>query len=78
MNKNPFWELFKTVLKGPKAMVQKVEKQQREDKIIRKLENIKGFVEATNQITQSEVGQQWANDCLREIDELIRMHSHED
>ena len=50
----------------------------RDQEIVHKLNHIRPFIVATSQITRSEVGQQWADDCLREIDELIRMHSHDD
>lgn len=75
MNVKKFWTDFMIGLAGPAAWNRFAEQDMRDKEVVYKLGKIKGFVEATSQITRSEVGQQWANDVLRDINQLIKMHS---
>ncbi len=63
---------------GPAAWDRFAHQEMRDKEVTYKLKKIKGFVEATSQITRSEVGQQWAMDVLRDINQLIGMHSYDD
>ena len=71
--KEKFWTDFIIGLAGPAAW----NRDMRNKEIVYKLQDIKAFVAATHQITRSEVDQQWATDTLRKVEELIRMHSHD-
>jgi len=78
MNLKKFWQDFMIGLAGPSVWNKLAHQEMRDKEIIYKLEKIRDFVEATSQITRSEVGQQWAIDALKDINRLIRMHSHDD
>jgi len=78
MNLKKFWTDTMIAFAGPAAWNRFAEQDMRDEEIVHKLMHIRPFIVATSEITRSEVGQQWADDCLREIDELIRMHTNED
>ena len=82
MSKNPFWNLFVTILKGPNYMTRKIMHIEGEKiknrETLRHLTNIKSFVEAVAGTTQSESLRMWSKDTLKSTNELIKDFSNYD